>query len=231
MGSLAAGGAATIGTGAFTSVEANRDVAVEVADDSDAFLSIEPTDGSNDDYTVINGDGTIGIDLTNSNPTGPAGSGVNGDATTNIQEIFTVRNQGTQPVLVFVPPYSGVQPRSVSAFDDDGSRASGTIVGPDNPGVYIDPQFANFGDQPTAPNAPSYSLTGVYGSALPTDVINSNYVSDVSGMPSGGGYTEEEMTLGVGESFDFGLNIQQYGQQSFPSNGVTLTLTAAADLT
>ena len=34
-------------TGAFTSVSADRSVSVAVADDDEAFLSLEPSDGSN----------------------------------------------------------------------------------------------------------------------------------------------------------------------------------------
>lgn len=44
VGSLAAGDAATIGLGAFTSVEADCDVTVEVADDANAFLALKPED-------------------------------------------------------------------------------------------------------------------------------------------------------------------------------------------
>jgi len=42
-----AGGAGAVGSGAFTSVNAQRDVAVRVADDSDALLSLQPGSSEN----------------------------------------------------------------------------------------------------------------------------------------------------------------------------------------
>jgi hypothetical protein len=229
MGSLAAGGAAAMGTGAFTSVSANRTVNVSVADDANALLALEQAGtGPNSQYAEVS-DGEVTIDLDNSD-TANGGSGVNGNAVTNVLDIFKIRNQGTQPVAVFVDPYDGVRPFSVNAFNEAGtSRAYPSET---NPGTIIDPQMSNFGTQTTAPDADSYSLTGVYGSALPDSIANEYLDPDVSvpGLPGSGFYDIDEMTLGVGEALDFGLNIQQYGSgQSFPSD-ITLTLTADADL-
>jgi hypothetical protein len=50
----------------------------------------------------------LGIDLTSSNPTGAGGQGVNTNAVTVFQEMFQVRNQGTQDVVVEITPLTFV---------------------------------------------------------------------------------------------------------------------------
>ena len=98
-GALASGSAAAIGTGAFTSVEADRDVTVEVADDADAFLALSESGEPNDEYFVEE-DGEAGIDL-GENEEGA--TGVNLDSQTKVFNIMEVQNQGTQDVLVYTP--------------------------------------------------------------------------------------------------------------------------------
>jgi hypothetical protein len=102
VGSLAAGGAAVTGTGAFTSVSANRDVSVEVADDTDALLSFTTADaGPNSQYVKTDG-GTLSIDISGSNDDiAGGGEGINQNATTIIRDMFDIRNQGTQAVFVW----------------------------------------------------------------------------------------------------------------------------------
>jgi Protein of unknown function (DUF1102). len=82
MGGLSAGGAIVTGTGAFTSVEADRDVAVDVAGDANAYLALQGV-GPNKDY-LLTDNGTIGLNLTGSN-TNISGSGVNANAITVIE--------------------------------------------------------------------------------------------------------------------------------------------------
>jgi len=95
MGSLAAGGAATIGTGAFTSVEASRDVSVALASDSDAFLQLSARDPN----VAEESGGTLGLDLSGDNS---IGDGLNPNATTNFLDVFRIGNQGQNPVAVRV---------------------------------------------------------------------------------------------------------------------------------
>jgi hypothetical protein len=124
FGSLAAAGAAAVGTGAFTSVEADRSVSVEVADDSDALLALEPADGPNGEYATTDG-GTLAVDLSASNPTSVGGQGVNQNAVTRIERVFAIENQGTQPVAVSLSPYF---------FSATGSDPAGTAL------VYVYPE-------------------------------------------------------------------------------------------
>jgi hypothetical protein len=101
MGSIAAGGAAAVGTGAFTSVSAERSVDVNVADDADALLAIrrDTRDGETpnaQEYVDVSG-GTVSIDLTG---TDSGATGVNDEATTVIDDLLAIENQGTQGVYV-----------------------------------------------------------------------------------------------------------------------------------
>ena len=107
IGALGGGSAVVTGTGAFTSVEANRDISVQVADDSNAFLRMAAAGEGNDEYITTKG-GELGIDLTSSNPTNAGGQGVNANATTVIADLFEIRNQGTQEIDVEVTPLSFV---------------------------------------------------------------------------------------------------------------------------
>lgn len=107
MGALGGGSAIVTGTGAFTSVEADRDVSVQVADDTDAFLRMAAAGEGNDEYVTTNG-GELGIDLTSSNPTEAGGQGVNANATTVIADLFEIQNQGTQTIDVEATPLSFV---------------------------------------------------------------------------------------------------------------------------
>jgi hypothetical protein len=107
LAALTGGGAVVTGTGAFTSVEANRDVSVEVADDASAFLRMAAAGEGNDEYVTTDG-GELGIDITDSNPTDAGGEGVNANATTVIADLFEIQNQGTQEIEVEATPLSFV---------------------------------------------------------------------------------------------------------------------------
>jgi hypothetical protein len=110
MGSLAAGAAAVTGTGAFTSVEADRAVNVAVADDANAYLGLDDIDSSpNSEYIDASGNQLV----LNLDSTGSGGSGFNADAETRIDDLIRVTNQGTQTVNVWVTLSGG------STFDDD----------------------------------------------------------------------------------------------------------------
>ncbi len=102
LGAVSGSGALLTGTGAFTSVSADRNVAVSVAGDTSAFLQLQSCPGSpNGEYAQIN-NGKLELDLTDDNPTSGDGTGVNADATTVFDNVFEIANQGTQPVGVWL---------------------------------------------------------------------------------------------------------------------------------
>ncbi|MDZ5810172.1 DUF1102 domain-containing protein [Halorubrum sp. AD140] len=133
MGALASGTAAVVGSGAFTSVEADRSVEVDVADDASAFLSLEGNDTPNgNEYVENDGNGnTLSLDFTE---TGEDGEGLNQKADTIIRDLFTIRNQGTQTVFVGVTDL----PDGMSIYADADSGEvppdSGTTLNQDTQG-------------------------------------------------------------------------------------------------
>jgi len=124
LGVTGAGGAVVTGTGAFTSVEADRSVSVEVAGDASAYLSISAVNNSaNSAYLTEDANGEKAIDLDGNNQTSGGGSGVNADAVTVIEDVFQVGNQGTQEVELDVTPLTFV--------DTDGPDTLAVLVVPD----------------------------------------------------------------------------------------------------
>jgi len=224
-GSLAAGSAAAMGTGAFTSVSATRTVNVSTAGDSNAYLEMDPTVGQNSTYAGTDSDGDEVVVTLDS---------VNKDAKSNFLNLFQVTNQGTQDVVVYVNPEpgNGVSPASVTAegASDNSSAREFPSPGSGNGDVYIDPQATGM------PNEGStFSLTGVYGSGMPYRILNERTSIDpATGSDNSGnanpGTALSDRVLGVGESFTFGLNVQHAEPASFPED-ISVTLSADADLT
>lgn len=96
LGGIVAGGGALVGTGAFTSVQAERTVNVSTAGDSGAFLGLQqvPNSANSSEYASVN-DGTLEVTI------GEDSAGVNLNAITKIDEVFRVVNNGTQPVVIY----------------------------------------------------------------------------------------------------------------------------------
>ncbi|MFC6721070.1 hypothetical protein [Halobacteriaceae bacterium SHR40] len=90
-GSLAAGGAAAIGSGAFSSVSADRDINVNVAGDESAYLGLESTSA----YSSQNGK-KLALEFDGSNSQN--GDGLNADADTQFRNVFKVVNQGKNAI-------------------------------------------------------------------------------------------------------------------------------------
>jgi len=116
MGSLAAVSAATLGTGAFTSVTANRQVDVEVAGDEDAYLGLDGTGSNNSNAYVDTSGGQVSFDFSSSN-NNVNGNGFNPNSVTVIDSLLQVSNQGTQSVE-FYADLGGVD-----LTDGDGGQA------------------------------------------------------------------------------------------------------------
>ena len=106
LGAASTGGSALIGSGAFTSVAAERDIAVDVVGDEDAFLRLGPCrddegDAKPNGAYVDTTDGLLSISLSDDNSNDqPAGSGVNPEALSKFHNVFEICNQGTQSVCV-----------------------------------------------------------------------------------------------------------------------------------
>ena len=134
LGSLAAGGAAAMGTGAFTSIQGDRSVKIDVSGDAGAFLRLEGNDTPNgNEYVVDDGTGgsTLSLDFSS---TSQGGTGLNQNADTIIRDLFTIENQG--PEKVFIGVTNLPDGMSIYADADSGSvpPASGVTLNQDTQG-------------------------------------------------------------------------------------------------
>jgi len=110
-----------VGTGAFSQVSAERTVAVDVAGDDGALLTIEPNPNYNGDateYAELNEDGLIELAIENANQR----------ARTTFDALVRIRNQGSQDVGLFVDSRSGLGSDSALDFAVEGQ----SIVGQSN---------------------------------------------------------------------------------------------------
>ena len=91
LGSLAAGGAAAMGSGAFATTTVDRGLNVQVAGDSNAYLGLE----ENSEYASLNGNQlTLQFDGSNNQ----RGNGLNEDSDTQFRNVFKVINNGTNAI-------------------------------------------------------------------------------------------------------------------------------------
>ncbi|MCU4752675.1 hypothetical protein OB919_11930 [Halobacteria archaeon AArc-curdl1] len=96
VGSIAIGSTAVLGSGAFSSVDAQRSISINVADDSIAYLAIEVL---NDDIASVSDDVlqlTVDEQLSET-----GGKGVGVDSEYKFRNVFSVTNQGTNPVVLY----------------------------------------------------------------------------------------------------------------------------------
>ena len=94
MGAMASGGAAALGTGAFSRVESERSVTIQAAEDADAYLGLDEGDTNwADNYVELDSNGHLEVDIAES---GNDGDGVNSNSDTFFDEIIQVTNQGKE---------------------------------------------------------------------------------------------------------------------------------------
>ena len=135
-GGSALGGSVLLGSGAFTSVEAQRNINIEVADDPDAYLGLDKCpDSPNSSYVTFDGTAnTMKIDMSDSNPTvddegNELGEGVNPHAITTFHNVFQICNNGKMPACVWIEddekwPTYGDGKRRVEFYLEDDRDAS-----------------------------------------------------------------------------------------------------------
>ncbi|MFW5905312.1 MAG: hypothetical protein ACOCUO_00520 [archaeon] len=109
IGASAVGGSALIGTGAFSRVEAQRSVTIQVAEDPEAYLGLDKCDTPNGSYAHLDGDGHLAIlmDPTNPHHTGDKtpdglGAGINSNSDTWFDNVFQICNQGKEAACVWI---------------------------------------------------------------------------------------------------------------------------------
>ncbi|QLG50072.1 DUF1102 domain-containing protein [Natrinema halophilum] len=124
-------------TGAFTSVKADRTAEVKVTGDEDAFLGLEANEEKG--YAKNEG-GTLGLYLSENADIKGSGQGVNPEAVTTIDNVFTITNQGAQEVSVRLDYQSAGD--TVTFYDSDsGKPINGNSISPGeeiNVGIEVD---------------------------------------------------------------------------------------------
>ncbi|MFC6874316.1 hypothetical protein [Halobellus marinus] len=120
-------------TGAFTSVEASRTATVNVAGDGSALLAMDPAEGPNGDEYARISNGELEINLAGYTS---SATGVNPNATTDVQSVFVITNQGSQEVEVSIND-SGDNPDVVTFYNasDQTPSASDGGLEPDEGGT------------------------------------------------------------------------------------------------
>ncbi len=102
-GGAAVGGSALLGSGAFTRVESQRAVTIEVAEDPNAYLGMQGCpDSPNQSYTNIDDQGHLEVDMSQSNPTDADGQGINSDSYSYFDDVFQICNNGKQAACIYI---------------------------------------------------------------------------------------------------------------------------------
>ena len=129
-GGAVIGGSALIGSGAFSRVESDRAVNIEVAKDPDAYLGLDRCDSPNsENYTDLDEKGHGYVEISYS---GNDGEGVNSNSTTYFDDLFKVCNQGKAD-MDFKIDATGLEPADDGIVEFyQGSGAGGgevTVIG------------------------------------------------------------------------------------------------------
>lgn len=141
LGGLTSGVGAAVGSGAFASVDADRQVSVEVINDIEAYLRINELRTENEDGVVL-GRSTQPGKVTKFQFPGTfedrddltRGDGLGTDSEYYFDSLVEVGNQGTHPIVVF-SEHSG-EISKISIYDsDDPDR---TLLTSENSGQQLD---------------------------------------------------------------------------------------------
>jgi len=129
LGSLAAGGAAAMGTGAVSQSESSRSVDVDIANDSNGFLQINTTGSSleNTEYVSYE-DGQLTIQISDPDNSGFASQaqGLNPDSTFDFDNLFQVLNATEDDLLLSIDKSTLDNP---DAFTFYAHQTNGDLIG------------------------------------------------------------------------------------------------------
>jgi hypothetical protein len=143
-GSAAIGGSALLGSGAFTRVESQRSVTVQVAEDPNAYLGMDKCPESpNASYAWLDDNGHLELLMNPDNPTvgeSPLGEGINSDSTTWFDSVFQLCNQGKDDVCVYIEdsedwPTVGDAADGVDGVEPDDRRVDFYVEGNENESI------------------------------------------------------------------------------------------------
>ncbi|AFO58056.2 MULTISPECIES: hypothetical protein [Natrinema] len=193
LGTIVAGGGAALGTGAFSSVEADRTVSVAVAGDASSALAFDTSDSNGNQYSdassITNGTLELAFDsLGNS-------SGINLGAKTTFSPLFRTINNGSNNVNLSIYSSEGTIQTSPTILDSYNAVIENTINDGNGNSLTIEYAFTDENDN-------SIVGDGTNGSSVSLDA-------------TGGSDPNEEVSLVIGvadpgSSFDPSTTISGY---------------------
>ncbi len=128
VGGSSIGASALIGSGAFSRIESQRRVKIEVAEDPHAYLGLDGCpDSPNSSYTNIDESGHLEVEMSpeNENADNDLGEGVNSDSRTWFDNVFQICNQGKTEICVWIGDDDDWPRVDDDAFDEDYSDYDG----------------------------------------------------------------------------------------------------------
>jgi hypothetical protein len=162
LGAVLGGGGALIGTGAFSSVEADRDVTVQVAQEDQAYLSLIASSSANGAFSSnqSSAGNQLMLDFDDAIMSyQDSGEGVGKSSQYEFDDVFRVRNRGTQTIYVNlddVSTHGGDTTVQFYVRDGSGNRQSISSTGgsplevqvgtQESVGVYIETTDPTTGD-------------------------------------------------------------------------------------
>lgn len=127
LGAIGSAGGLGVSTGAFTSTEVERSVSVAVADDAEAYLGLITDDDDVDDsithndFTETQSDHDIVKLDFNSITFAGKGDGISRNAEYEFDDVFRLRNQGTQDIEVTISTIDSLEDGDITVeFYADG---------------------------------------------------------------------------------------------------------------
>lgn len=108
IGAAITGSAAAVGTGAFSGIEADRSLTVNMVEDSDAYLQFQDVSS----YAGPTEDGIIQFTFDGDPPPNTEGDGLGVDSVYEFSKVVFVENQGDRPVKLF-SEYSGTEVKEI----------------------------------------------------------------------------------------------------------------------
>jgi hypothetical protein len=106
FGAGVTGTALATGTGAFTAFRAERSINVEVVQDENMLVGLQPGE-SNPEYVSMSEDGQVSIDLTSDSFEGDGTGSVGANTTVYIEDILTIANQSDSTMALFAEFFPG----------------------------------------------------------------------------------------------------------------------------
>ncbi|WP_436346020.1 hypothetical protein [Natronorubrum sp. FCH18a] len=133
LGTIVAGGGAALGTGAFSSVDADRTIGVQVEDDSSAYIQFRTADTAsgtlaNQEYVTTesgtNGNSIIRFDFDGAGG-GTNGEGLNEEAVTSFDDLFEIGNESGEEIEI---GYEVEGTSAITFYDQSDSDIDGESI-------------------------------------------------------------------------------------------------------